>query len=737
MQRNSIRGWRCYKSFLRLGAPLQRLMGCSLFLLLAVVLAAWLAQHGPWLGLSLSPDPGRGQWVSAVDERGPLAGHVRPDDLLYGLSASQGHVSLLNYDHGLQPHAMPTYQRYQAYLDHEDQVYAALSGESVTLFFQDAGPVQITPFQQRPLSALPLSFWLLHLYGALACLIGVSVWVFRPGLWSARLLALSGVAMFVATWQHSLWEDRELALPGALFHILMRGNHLAMHVLLGAMMILLVVYPQRLKHSGRIISLLISGIVLVQLNETFQILELPLHTFYLPLLIYYLVGAALIIVQWRCASDRPGDRAALRWVYLSILLAMGVGTVVYILPLALDLPPVVGASTMVGLVITLYLGFAFGILRYRLFELERWWFVAWAWFLGGLAVVLVDLAVVTLFGLNHAHGLALAIIAVGWVYFPVRQWLWRHMAVSAEVSMERHLPGFVEALYTCPGEQVSDLWLQHLREVFQPLAVAFSGRHIEQVQLADNGARLLVPVLGEEKGGISLRYAQGGRRLMGRRDAEIAQALYMTAERINMVRRAKEFGADQERQRIMRDLHDDVGSRLLTLIHQAPGHYYEGLARSTMGALRESIYTLDEQRRFQLDELLATWQDDARQRLAPVGATLECRLSDVIAGISLPPRHYVNLRRILDEGLTNALKHGLASQLDFCVDADEGGMRLLLINDLPPEGQTGSRDGLPGRGLSNIRTRVRELGGELYLYCHVSHSRRFCMEIRLRRHDMG
>ncbi|MBZ2188063.1 hypothetical protein K8B33_03060 [Alcanivorax sp. JB21] len=712
-------------------------MACSLLLLLAVVLAAWLAQRGPWLGLTLSPQAGEGLRVTAVDERGPLAGRVQPGDVLHGLQASGALISLRDHDHHLQPHAMATYEGYEAYLDHEDQVYAALREPSVTLLFHDQAPLQVVPMQGRPLSALPLSFWLLHLYGALACLIGLSVWVFRPRLWAARLLALSGVAMFVATWQHSFWEDRELALPGAMFHLLMRGNHLAMHLLLGAMMVLLVVYPQRLKHSGRIIACLVSGIVLVQLNETLQLFEFPLHTFYLPLLVYYLIGAALVVVQWRRASDRPGDRAALRWVYLSILLAMGVGTVVYILPLALDLPPVVGASTMVGLVITLYLGFAFGILRYRLFELERWWFVAWAWFLGGLTVVLVDLAVVTLFGLNHSHGLALAIIAVGWVYFPIRQWLWRHLAVSAEVSMERHLPGFVEALFTCSEDRVPALWLRQLREVFQPLAVEFTAQHVEQVQLADNGARLLVPVLGDEKGGISLRYAQGGRRLMGRRDAEIAQALYMTAQRIDMVRRARESGADQERQRIMRDLHDDVGGRLLTLIHQAPDGHYEGLARTTLGALRESIYTLDEQRRFHLDELLGAWQDDAWQRLIPVGATLECQWPDDGDDICLSPRHYVNLRRVLDEALTNALKHGVPSRLHFRAAVDDHGLRMSLTNELPVDDAPRWRDGLPGRGLSNIRTRVQELGGELYLYCQITRPQRFCLEVCLQRSDLA
>ena len=97
-------------------------------------------------------------------------------------------------------------------------------------------------------------------------------------------------------------------------------------------------------------------------------------------------------------------------MFLSILITMGMGLVVYFLPVALNLPPVAHPSTMVGLVVTLYIGFALGILRYRLFQLERWWFMAWAWFLGGLAVLLVDVAVISASGLNQAEALALAVI---------------------------------------------------------------------------------------------------------------------------------------------------------------------------------------------------------------------------------------------------------------------------------------------------------------------------------------
>src|SRR5690606_22374925 len=137
--------------------------------------------------------------------------------------------------------------------------------------------------------------------------------------------------------------------------------------------------PRPLKHAGKLILVLVTAAVLQQINENIQIWDLPLHSFYLPLIVYYLLGAIFVFLQWRSARDTPLDRAALRWRCLAILIAMGAGLVAYFLPVAFNLSPIVNPSTMVGLVISLYLGFALGILRYKLFQLERWWFTAWAW----------------------------------------------------------------------------------------------------------------------------------------------------------------------------------------------------------------------------------------------------------------------------------------------------------------------------------------------------------------------
>lgn len=695
-------------------APLQILLLGTLSLLLAVGVAVWLALRGPWLGLELQAAGNDGLLITHVAPHSPAGAAgvgLTPETHLHALEWRGERLSLAHYDPAENAHTGPTFESYNHFLRREGEVAQALRDPPVILLLDDGRRISLMPAERRPLSSLPLDFWLLHSFGLMAFLIGLSVWAFLPGHWPARLLALSGAGFFTATWQHSLWQARELALPEALFDLLMRGNHVALYVMLGALLVLLAIYPSRLRHGHWVIGISLMATLALQINENVQLFNLPLHSYYLSLLIYYLGGVALAVVQWHRARQRPLDRAALRWVLLSILLTMGAGMVAYFLPLIFELPPFTSVTTMVGLAVTLYLGFALGVLRYRLFQLERWWFVAWAWFLGGLSILLVDAAAVVLFGLQPVYALGLAVVIVGWVYFPVRQQVWRRLAGVSETNMDQHLPAFVEALYTSSEEQLAPLWRALMRQVFQPLALEMVDDVPEQSHLTDNGARLLVPAFGED-GGLSLLYRQNGRKLFSERDQDIAQALSAIAERVSYVRRAREAGANQERQRIMRDLHDDVGARLLTLLHTAPDDHHEALARNALGALRETIYALDDRRRYNLADLLEDWRGDLDERLAPGNIDLDWSAPVPSDDTLLTPRHYINLRRILDEAVTNALKHGAPTRLTFHARVRKGTLHFSIINDIRQHpGEHG--DGLPGRGLNNMQTRIKELGGQL------------------------
>lgn len=714
-------------------APLQSLLFVLLTLALASMLALVFALQPPWLGLTFSDGHGDGLRVARVDPAGPSAAHAQIGDVVHALVANGQSYDLRDYPLSSQPHAAPTFAEYHAFLQREGELAKALRSPEVTLLRADGSQYTIAPARNRTLASLPLGFWLLHLYGTLACMIGVSVWVFLPRRWPPRLLALSGVGMFIATWQHSLWEARELALPAWLFDVLMRGNHLALHGLLLSLLLLLVLYPRPLPHFRRWAVVACSGVAALLLNENLEWLQLRFHTFYVPLLFYYVLGMSASWLQWQRSRAMPEERGALRWVLLSTILTLSMGMVVYFLPVMLDIPPVASPSAMVGVVVTLYLGFALGILRYRLFDLERWWFIAWMWFLGGLSVLLVDVAVITWFGLRPAQALGLSVVLVGWGYFPARQWALRRLSAAPAASMEQYMPVFVATLYDCEADQVGPLWEQLLQQAFRPLTIERVPQALPEARIAQNGARLLVPDLENPLQALSLRYSHGGRRLFNRRDEAIARALTATATRINQVREAREHGARQERQRIMRDLHDEVGARLLSLILTAPDEQYRRLSRKALAALRETIYVLDHTRRYALNDMLEDWCSDVHERLVPLACSPDIVLpcSEHAAQHTLTPRQYVNLRRVLDEAISNALKHGCGNRLQVQIVLAGEHLQVTVSNPLRAESVFDEQDRLPGRGMSNMKTRMAELSGALHTSIHSGPPAQFVLEASL------
>ena len=176
----------------------------------------------------------------------------------------------------------------------------------------------------------------------------------------------------------------------------------------------------------------------------------------------------------------------------------------------------------------------------------------------------------------------------------------------------------------------------------------------------------------------------------------------------------REHAAMDERQRIMEDMHDGLGSRL-----------FVALARNEHGALR----------RHEVDDILRSCVSEMRlalEALAPADNDFisafgnfrfrwEAQLKS--AGILSTwhigaeegpwqpgPRTALQLLRILQESLTNVLKHANARHVDIrllreagqiCVEIEDDGCGL-------PTAQTSG-----GHGLLNMRARARRLGGQL------------------------
>ncbi len=181
---------------------------------------------------------------------------------------------------------------------------------------------------------------------------------------------------------------------------------------------------------------------------------------------------------------------------------------------------------------------------------------------------------------------------------------------------------------------------------------------------------------------------------------------------------------EEERRRIARDLHDEIGQSLTSLIvglrvlTEAPE---AGLACEGAAALRDiAAATYDEVRRLarglrpaMLDDLglVPALERYILDYAEAHGLAVDFRPAGLGAG-RLPEAVETALYRILQEALTNTAKHAAARQVRVVLSQDGGTVRAVVEDD----GRGFDGEALPrsgGVGLSGIRERAALLGGSV------------------------
>lgn len=197
------------------------------------------------------------------------------------------------------------------------------------------------------------------------------------------------------------------------------------------------------------------------------------------------------------------------------------------------------------------------------------------------------------------------------------------------------------------------------------------------------------------------------------RETEIAASY----RRITALQR--EQATTDERQRIMQDLHDGLGSQLFTSLLRAERGALDRAA--TTDALRQAI---DEMR--VAIEALASDEQDFRtafgnfrfrwdQRLRDAGVTPQWRIELPDTVLAVPPHDALQLLRILQEALTNVIKHARAEKVQVSLRQFAGELTLEVHDD--GIGLPSNPGKLGGRGLANMRARANKLGAYLSHEC--------------------
>jgi signal transduction histidine kinase len=214
--------------------------------------------------------------------------------------------------------------------------------------------------------------------------------------------------------------------------------------------------------------------------------------------------------------------------------------------------------------------------------------------------------------------------------------------------------------------------------------------------------------------GLALRAVDRARR--SEESEEIAVAEAVQAQEIARLR--------EDQARLARDVHDVVGHSLAVILAQAESAQYLPDDPADLKATLETIATS-----------ARTSLHDVRQVLAPATApTRPGGLDDLVAGVRsagqevvveevgaprpLPPELEVVAYRVMQEMLTNAVKHGRRDQpirveRHWPQDAYERDLRLEVTNHAASLEETQPISAGGGSGIDGMRRRVESAGGRL------------------------
>ena len=185
--------------------------------------------------------------------------------------------------------------------------------------------------------------------------------------------------------------------------------------------------------------------------------------------------------------------------------------------------------------------------------------------------------------------------------------------------------------------------------------------------------------------------------------------------------------AEQERLNIYRELHDDVGSKLLSIVHADQNSKLSDMARSALESLRQAVSRANNP-----DQLLRAFLEDIREetelRLQGSGHEVHWQQTIPEEERIVPSRIAFTLNRILKEVVSNIIRHAGADQVEIRVGIGEN-LCVFMVTD---NGHGFDRHGPMGNGIHNIQTRAGEIGASVEWM--TEHDQGTCFSLRLQCH---
>lgn len=185
-----------------------------------------------------------------------------------------------------------------------------------------------------------------------------------------------------------------------------------------------------------------------------------------------------------------------------------------------------------------------------------------------------------------------------------------------------------------------------------------------------------------------------------------------------------------ERERISRDLHDNVGAHLTYIIQSLDNISYKivknpgeksaekidslgEFARGTMQQLRETIWAINKE-----EISVQALKDKIQEHLARLAEAVgNIQFSVHLSGETnavLKPSQAIHIFRLVQESLNNAIKHSEAQSIGVNLSLTQDQLLLVTIRD-DGKGFNSSAVFEGHYGLQNMRSRIGEIGGKMLI----------------------
>ena len=691
---------------LRRKTPADRLFYAILGLSLALIAIIYCAVNQPSSHLRFEVK--ERQKISVFDGQRLILQNV--DSVAISSACGENRILLNANDFIEDPHFVATYPEMQQFFIKQSQVHQLMS-QHQQIFLQSGDHSSSTPYPvniqpKRKLRDLPFEFWFQLAVSSIGFLLGCWIWALRPNEIAPRVFALLNAAYPVFAFSAAIYSTRDLALNAELFRVLVAINTGGALLYGCALISLFLVYPKQLIRTQWLwaIPIFFSGWWLL---DTLFLLPEPSMGADLPVTLQMLGAILCMVWQWWANRHDPRAKVALRWFALWILVSSGAFVFLVQSTQLLDIQLNMSQAYSFGFFLFVTIGIAIGLKRYQLFSLDRWAFGILYWLAGAILLVLLDAFLVMM--LSPLMSLSLAILICGLVWLPVRGWLQARLLQRKKLSDSELFERILQVSFAVNEQERQLQWKALLNDLFQPLNLEIS-EHENNSQIEDNGLVMYTPQVAG-LAAMRLSYPQQGRRLFNAYDQQLVQNLLPFLAQAVESRVAYDNGVREERHRIARDLHDDLGAKLLSGLYQKDVDQAKQAIRQAIAEMRTIVNGLLGTG-VELNVVLQEFEHEVATRLQSCRIELNWQqnLGDVPITLSYAQyRHYISMLR---EIISNIMKYANAQSVIIEISLVDSQLVSVISDD--GNGFDGETNQSEGNGLKNLMERATELSATLH-----------------------